>query len=797
MKAAFDRTMMNLRINRSGANHGRLPVALVALVLAACTPDRGSVAQDGIMDLRALVLDREVKLDGEWDFFPGATRELAGQKIKPVSFVVPGSWTTAGKAPGGVGLFRLRLLLPADRKDSLSLFIPNIHSAYRLYLNGNFSSAVGQPGLSPGDTTPQLKPQLVRLPDQSEVEILVEVSNFHHRNAGLWKSIYIGRSDQLEAKWTRQSGMEWVASGFFVAFALLFIMVYLGAWRHKEFLYFGIFTFLMAIRSGLTEHRVFVQAFDIPFALNYRAEYLTFILIPAVFAALIFALFATRQQTSLFVLRGLMGLSGVLSIIVVLTDSLIYTQTYYLALAGLGCSWLFVIYLVSSQIVIGRKDAILFLLAGLLPLSATLNDFLHNQNYIMTAHVSQFAAIAFVFFMAALVARRVNRIEKEKERIVTISRARSDFFASMSHDLRTPLNAIVGTLQLFDQSNLTPEQRRQTGTISNGAEFLLQLVNDILDLSRLEAGKMELTETNINLRSFLEQTVGLVAGQALLHGNKLELDISPRVPANILVDPFRLRQVLLNLLGNALKFTESGRIGVSCGLAGRQSESIILDFAVSDTGIGIPEAMLPLIFEQFQTGARVQTRNAAGSGLGLFIANQLVRLLGGALGVHSEVGKGTEFNFKIPVHQGVEEKLTEPAEMIPAMIPPRTRVLIADDDVVSLTITVALATELGIQPEQATDGAAALDAWKANRYALMILDIQMPVMDGISVARAIRQIELDSAAARTVLIAVTASAMPFEVRSILEAGFDFVVPKPVRRNELHHALQSASSLLAN
>lgn len=360
---------------------------------------------------------------------------------------------------------------------------------------------------------------------------------------------------------------------------------------------------------------------------------------------------------------------------------------------------------------------------------------------------------------------------------------KTQFFANMSHEIRTPLNAILGLSYLVRKNTISPEQTERLDKISIAGTHLLSIVNDILDFSKIEAGKMVLEQRNFSSRGVLDQ-VRSMSGEAALKKNLvIHLDYDG-VPEWLVGDQTRIRQALLNYTSNAIKFTDQGEIHIRSKLLGRQADRVMLRFEVQDTGIGIPADKIPLLFKAFKQVDASTTRKYGGTGLGLAITQRLAQLMGGDVGVESVPGKGSCFWFSVDCALGTRE-MSDGVEEAGKLLKSRyagQRILVVEDDAVNREVAFSLLTEAGLRVDMAEDGQEALAMAQANPYALVLMDVQMPVMDGFAATKALRS---HPKTQNLPILAFTANVYEDYRRRCLVSGMNDLIAKPVDPNVLY------------
>ncbi|MES2724440.1 MAG: ATP-binding protein [Pseudomonadota bacterium] len=413
---------------------------------------------------------------------------------------------------------------------------------------------------------------------------------------------------------------------------------------------------------------------------------------------------------------------------------------------------------------------------------------------LLTLAVSLGLAVLYVFNSAVVNMRNAQALEHAQAAAVEANQAKSAFLALMSHELRTPMNGVLGMAHALKQTRLDERQGAQVEMLIRSGDGLMAILNDILDVSKIEAGKLELEEIAFDLTEVGARVIDLWRETASAKGVELSYELAPGAPRWLAGDPNRIRQIMLNLVSNALKFTEAGEVRLSVRpVIAQGDDTACFEIAVSDTGIGITPEQQARLFHAFAQADAATTRKFGGTGLGLAICRQLTDLMGGGIMVESEPGRGSVFRVTLELPRADAVDLAEPEAASGGLS--HLTLLVAEDNPINQAVVRAVLEAVGARLETANDGAEALEMLREKAFDLVLMDVHMPRMDGIEALRRIRAGETGDA--RQPVIALTADAMPGEDQKLLAHGFDDVQPKPIQPMALIAAILDACEARAD
>jgi len=749
-------------------------------VLAADVP----TAQRGVLDLRSIDVDqRKVILNGQWKWYWHQLR-TPGQPESSFEYITfPKLWSASAwhgqPVPSqGYATYALTVLLP-PHEERMGLEIGTQYTAYKLFVNGQDITEDGQPGTTPASTIPYWSTQLVLLPEGDTLQLLFQVANFDHSKGGPNEAPRLGGLNALRGQRYTALALDILLTGCLFMSGLFFLGLFSFNRYDRSMLYFGLFCLLYNYRViGVDTYALHVLFPNIPWLITTRLEYGSLYLSIATFGLYTQALYP--KDTHRWFVRTVFGWCLVFTATLAL-PSLLFTRlmSIFLVLSVLCIAYVVYVYWLAAR---RRRPGATYSLLSTIVLMVVFSLLLGNYLHVLDAPRLLLTAgyMMFFFFQSLVLSYRFGFIINEARR------TEKQFLANMSHEIRTPLNAILGFSTMLETTPLDKEQQEAVGFIRSAGRNLLTIVNDILDISKIEAGMLSLELIPFSLTGLVDSLRTMMNPIASEKGLQLIVNTDPALPDVVQGDPTRLTQIMLNLLSNAIKFTKQGGVTVTMQLASETADTVRVRIVVQDTGIGISSDALLHIFERFRQASDFTTRYYGGTGLGLNIVRSLIEMQGGWIGADSKPGEGSSFTLEIP-YQKTDEKVasanwTEDAQL--ADVQP-LMILIAEDNMMNQKLAIQVLKRLGHAGVVAENGQQAIELLQQQSFDLVLMDIQMPVMDGYTTTQHIRSILHN----KVPIIAMTAHALASERERCLQAGMNDFLPKPFQINELQRIIR--------
>lgn len=743
----------------------------------------GQSIEKGILDVRDYSFESSgsILLNGSWNYYQSNFIDPQGNTgSNPILINVPDRWDQSGLSAFGYGSYQLTIYKNAN--DQLALGIPDQFSAYNLFVNGQLLANMGTPGVNKNEESPGRRYNLVSLAhvQTDTLNVVIHISNFVHSKGGIGSAIQLGTFNGLRAWKFNTDFYDIFMAGSLVMGAFIFLGMYFYGRQKKVAFYFAIFCLIYAYRIIGWGNYVLHDLIDIPYRIGITIEYAALYLTVFFFGLYLKHLFpedVPKKLVRVFMLLSLIWAG------MTLTPVFVFSQLNDPFLVILLLAMIFISAVFVRALINGRQGArySIYSTIGIIVVF-----FMKSLAYLNVIEeilwISMLGQLVFFLFQSLILSKHFSASWRQaKEEAENAMKVRSDFLSVMSHEIRTPLNTVIGTTYHLLDENPRKEQVDELNNLKNASEYLLTLINNVLDYSKIDAGKLEFDESNTQLKKYCEDIFNVFKPIASQKGIDLNLEYDSSLPEVVKLDKARVNQILTNLIGNAIKFTEKGHVTVAITLENRVDKNVDVKFEVKDTGIGVSSDLKDRIFKSFQQANTSITRKYGGTGLGLSITKQLVEMMGSEIHLKSEKGQGSVFYFTLALKIGnrVLEKLQETE----AFDLSGYRVLLVEDNHMNVLIAKRLLEKWKMKVELAENGLKAIEKVENNTYDIVLMDLQMPEMDGYEATRILRKKGF-----QLPIIALTASAM-YEKSSKLEStGLNGLVTKPFNPKDLYKAI---------
>ena len=747
----------------------------------------------GILDLRDHDLDQPVELSGDWDFYWNMI--LHPDQIATYSatgtLCVPCTWND--REVGGVRLdaqgfatYRLRVVLPSGQKD-IGLNLPDAYLSSRLFIDGHELGGAGHPADNKSDYKPGWAEKTFLSPVTADtIEIVLHIANFEHSKGGLAQPLIFGSQEAILQERSRQTMIDLFLTGSLFMGGLFFLGLFWFGKNEKPVLFFSLFCFAYGYRIlGSGNYQLQTYFPDLPFTLTYYLEYISLFLSAYLFNR--YTRFLYPEETSKVITELFSLISfGLITVTIIAPVSIssALIEPYFMILL-LGFIYILGVYL--KAVFLNRSGAYFSLISTAIVMMVFAQNIMVYFQYATAMPIFNLLGYITFFFLQSLVLsyRFTNSFKSAKNLAEQAATAKTEFLSTMSHEIRTPLNAVIGMAHLLNE-NPRKDQEENVRTLQFSAKNLMLIINDILDYNKIDSGKLEFEQSEVDLRELVKNLLQTYQTKADEKGIALELSVDKKVPQTVFTDHTRLSQILSNLVSNAIKFTDKGRVEVSMKQVMRTKERAAIKIKVEDTGIGIPREKQAMIFETFTQASSATTREFGGTGLGLAITKKLLDLQGVAINLFSLPGKGSRFYFTQTFRIPADTPVRVPALQLTINEKQDKNlqgmhILLVEDNEVNVLVAKKFLVKWQATVQTVANGLEALHqiTEHGDRYDLILMDLQMPVMDGYTASREIRKVGY-----MRPIIALTASALLEVEAKVKDAGMDGFVTKPFNPNDL-------------
>ncbi|UXX78337.1 response regulator [Reichenbachiella carrageenanivorans] len=752
-------------------------------------------AERGVLDLRSWQFQKTepIALAGEWEFYWKQIlypTDFDSLKISPSFREFPKLWKrdvvgTDTITPEGYATQRLRVIVNSVTPE-LAITIPHFYCSYLLFLNGEYIGSNGQVGKSSQTSSPHWQYMTREFKVTSDtLDIVLQISNFEHSRGGSFFDIKLGEKVKMQTIEGREKAFDLIMSSSLFFIGMFFMVLFWFGRHEKQILYYSLFCLFYSYRSigsgSYTLHSLYPE---LPWLLTLKAEYITMFLAGLFFTYYSYYLY--KRETSRFFVLLITVISVSFVFFTLFAPVKMFTQLVAPYSITILLGFLYLIFTYVMAVRHKREGSLMSLISSFLLFLVMGAVILEYFGILKNSMLFYFVGYQqFFFFQSIILFYRYNRkIEIAKEKAESAARSQSDFLSMISHEIRTPLNAVIGLTNYLIGDKPKKQHVDDLKTLKFSAEHLHVLINDVLDYSKLDAGKIEFEEVDVNVVDMARNIVKGFDNKAKEKDIYLSFLHDDEIPSFIVCDGLRLSQILTNLLGNAIKFTDEGGVTLSMNIVMQTKKRVSIKFSVEDSGIGIPKDKLKTIFDSFSQASTSTTREYGGTGLGLSITKRILDLQNTKINVFSVVGQGSRFyftqTFAISENQEkVKETISEAHNDLEGKY-----ILLVEDNPVNVMVAKKFLSRWDIQVDVAENGREALEKTAIATYDLVLMDLQMPEMDGYTASE-----ELRKRGYTVPILALTASVMLDVGDRVFKAGMNDFITKPFDPGDLYNKIR--------